>query len=196
MRSISRPRNGARASPTTGVARITPFAQPEGAQGVLIDCGGRTGRNFAPERADEGANVFRAAVDHVRALQAQGKRVIVAGWSEGSRERLSHVLEGFRHRRSVARLVLARGAEARQIERWRSPSSASSKVSRRTDLAVIGEQDILGDRLIHAPQEGAPRARFSLRSLRALGRRSRRPCRSRHRPFRRAEGDRGGGRAA
>ena len=57
-----------------GVARITPFAHPEGSPGtqtgLVIDCGGRMGRNFAPERADEGANVFRAAADHIHALQA------------------------------------------------------------------------------------------------------------------------------
>ncbi len=45
------------------------------------------GRSFAAERADPDANVFDLAVAHVRALQGQGKKVILAGWSEGSRDR-------------------------------------------------------------------------------------------------------------
>ena len=36
--------------------------------------------------------MFDAAVAHVRALRERGLNVIVAGWSDGSRERLSHVL--------------------------------------------------------------------------------------------------------
>ena len=58
----------------------------------VVDCGGRVGRNFAPERQDESANVFDAAVAHIKDLRKRGLNVIVAGWSDGSRERLSHVL--------------------------------------------------------------------------------------------------------
>ena len=76
------------------VARLTPFAQPDGAGRTVVDLGGRQGRAFAAERAQEGegANVFDAAVTHIRALQGAGKRVILAAWSDGSRERLAHVL--------------------------------------------------------------------------------------------------------
>ncbi|MGB8279167.1 MAG: transcription-repair coupling factor [Methylovirgula sp.] len=151
---------------TTGVARITPFAHPESSRGTLIDCGGRTGRNFAPERADEGANVFRAAADHVRALQAQNKRVIVAGWSEGSRERLSHVLKDF----GVADLSpVSSYAEAQKLAK----STAALAVIgleqgfETADLAIIGEQDILGDRLIHGRRK-ARRAQDFLSEISAL----------------------------
>ncbi len=91
--------------PAAGMARALGVAaasrasrlsrRRKAARTPVIDCGGRLGRNFAPERADENANVFHAAVEHVRALQAQGKRVVVAGWSDGSRERLGHVLKDF-----------------------------------------------------------------------------------------------------
>ena len=64
-----------------------PSPSPDGGQKV-IDCGGVPGRNFAPERADENANVFEATIAHIRALQGEGKKVIVAGWTDGSRERL------------------------------------------------------------------------------------------------------------
>ncbi len=151
---------------TTGVARITPFAHPESSAGTLIDCGGRTGRNFAPERADEGANVFRAAADHVRALQAQGKRVILAGWSEGSRERLSHVLKDF----GVADLSpVSSYAEAQKLAKSTTALAVIGLEQgfETADLAIIGEQDILGDRLIHGRKK-ARRAQDFLSEISAL----------------------------
>ena len=130
------------------VARVTPFAQPAGTGAALvIDCGARPGRSFAPERNDETLNVFEAAVEHVRALEAGGRRVIVAGWSEGSRERLSTVLaeHGLKQREPVNTLTdalaLPRGVTALAVigveQGFDTPS-----------FSIIGEQDILGDRLI------------------------------------------------
>ena len=131
----------------SGLVQVTPFAQPEG-KGLVIDCGGKIGRNFAPERNDEGANVFHAAAEHVHALQAQGKRVIVAGWSEGSRERLGHVLKDFGLDRIEPVASLAQAI--------RQPKSTVALAVigleagfEAADLAVVGEQDILGDRLVH-----------------------------------------------
>src|ERR1700689_4856258 len=72
-------------------AGLAPFEAAPDATDV-IDCGGRVGRDFAPERQDENINVFEAAVAHVRTLREAGRAVVVAGWSDGSRERLSHVL--------------------------------------------------------------------------------------------------------
>src|SRR3954447_11134985 len=76
---------------TVALARLTPFAVPEG-QGTVIDVATKQGRNFAPERAEPGRNVFDAVTEHVNALQAERKRVIIAMWSEGARDRMSHVL--------------------------------------------------------------------------------------------------------
>ena len=73
------------------LARLTPFAVPDQG-GAIIDIGARTGRNFAAERADGKANVFEAVARHAQALQSGGRRVIVALWSEGARERMRHVL--------------------------------------------------------------------------------------------------------
>src|SRR6185295_7458857 len=74
---------------TGALARLTPFADPDAA---VVDAGTRQGRNFAPERTEAEANVFDAVTKHVQALQKGGKRVVMAMWSEGSRERMSHVL--------------------------------------------------------------------------------------------------------
>ncbi len=95
------------------LARLTPFAVPEG-QGPVDRRRHPAGRNFAAERAEPGSNVFEAVAEHVQALQAAGKRVVVALWSDGSRERMSHVLRDHGLRQSRAGRVLAGGAGAAQ----------------------------------------------------------------------------------
>ncbi len=128
------------------LVRVTPFARPE-ARGSVIDCGARAGRSFAPERAAENVNVFEAAGAHALALQNAGKRVIIAGWSDGSRERLAGVMgeHGLRNTAPVASLsqalALPRGVTALAVIGLEAGFETA-------ELAIIGEQDILGDRLI------------------------------------------------
>ncbi|WP_395666655.1 transcription-repair coupling factor [Methylocella sp.] len=131
------------------VLRVSPFAAPEGARGLHVDCGSKPGRNFAPERADESANVFEAAVAHVRALQSAGRRVVVAGWSDGSRERLAHVLadHGLKGAAEVSSLT-----QALDLPQDRAALAVFGiEAGFETQaFAVVGEQDILGDRLVRA----------------------------------------------
>ena len=128
------------------LARLTPFEPPPDAIDA-VDCGGRTGRNFAPERQNESANVFDAAVAHVRALRARGLNVIVAGWSDGSRERLSHVLaeHGLKSLELVSSYHQAKTARAGALP---LAVIALEQGFEAPDFAIIGEQDILGDRLV------------------------------------------------
>ena len=127
-------------------ARLTPFEPPPDALGA-VDCGGHTGRNFAPERQNENANVFDAAVAHVKALRARGLNVIVAGWSDGSRERLSHVLaeHGLKSLELVSSYHQAKTARAGALP---LAVIALEQGFEAPDFAIIGEQDILGDRLV------------------------------------------------
>src|SRR6185436_18611787 len=67
------------------LARLTPFAVPTDGTSV-VDAGARKGRDFAPERNDTTVNVFESVVGHVMALQAQRKKVVIALWTEGSRD--------------------------------------------------------------------------------------------------------------
>jgi transcription-repair coupling factor (superfamily II helicase) len=128
------------------LARLTPFEAPPGATNV-IDCGARVGRDFAPERQDENINVFEAAAAHVRALRGQGLRVVIAGWSDGSRERLSHVLA--EHGLKPIELVSS-FAQAKTARSGALPLAviALEHGFVSADLAILGEQDILGDRLV------------------------------------------------
>jgi transcription-repair coupling factor (superfamily II helicase) len=137
------------------LARLTPFAVPEG-QGPVIDIGARQGRNFAAERAEPGRNVFEAVTRHVAALQAGGKRAVIALWSEGARERMSHVLADH----GLANLApVASWQETLQLPK---PQVALAVLGleagfETAEAAVIGEQDILGDRLVR-PRRAAKRA--------------------------------------
>jgi transcription-repair coupling factor (superfamily II helicase) len=126
------------------LARLSPFGVPDDRN--VIDAGGKPGRSFAPERADESRNLFEAAAEHARALQRQGKRVVFAAWSEGSRERLGHLLSehGLTQLRPVASWAEAAALprDAFAIALFGLESGFESEIA-----AVISEQDILGDRL-------------------------------------------------
>jgi transcription-repair coupling factor (superfamily II helicase) len=138
---------------TLAIARLTPFAVPDS---DAIDVQARQGRNFAAERAEPGANVFEAVSAHALALQATGKRVAVALWSEGARERMSHVLADHKlhNLTPVGSWPQALGLP--------KPTVALAVLGIESgfethDAAFISEQDILGDRLIR-PRRAARRA--------------------------------------
>lgn len=124
---------------------LDPFEHPEAAG--IVSFGGRQGRSFASERQTEGANVFDAVVSHAKRLQASGKRVIVACWSNGARERLATLLaehglgEVVRVTDFPATLALDAYVAAATVLPLETGFEAPG-------LAVIGEQDILGDRLV------------------------------------------------
>ncbi|HZP69228.1 MAG TPA: transcription-repair coupling factor [Pseudolabrys sp.] len=137
----------------SALARLTPFAVPDAG---AIEVGTRGGRNFAAERAEPGANVFEAVSAHVLALQTADKRVAIALWSEGARERMSHVLadHGLRNLTPVtdwnAACLLPKTTVALAVLGIESGFETD-------DAAIISEQDILGDRLVR-PRRGTRRA--------------------------------------
>jgi transcription-repair coupling factor (superfamily II helicase) len=149
----------------TPQVRLTPF-MPGEPSGDLIDCGGKPGRSFAPERANPDVNVFAAAADHVRALLGKDKTVIVAGWSDGSRERLAHVLQdhGLKGLEPVSSLAQARGLKKGKAALAVVGLEQGFEAG---DLVVIGEQDILGDRLVRQ-RKNARRAQDFLREVGSL----------------------------
>ena len=141
------------------VVRVTGDEAGGIGKAVVVDCGGRPGRSFAPERAEADANVFDAAVSHVRELVGAGRRVVVAGWSEGSRDRLRGVLaeHGLKKAEPVASLGQAMGLPPGTV------ALAVLGVERgfsAGDIDVVGEQDILGDRLVRARKKTRRAADF------------------------------------
>ncbi|MGN6748369.1 MAG: transcription-repair coupling factor, partial [Xanthobacteraceae bacterium] len=121
----------------------------EGREGAVIAIGAHAGRNFTAERATPGANVFEAVVKHVGALQSSGKQALIALWSEGSRERMGHVLaeHGLHNLAPVASWPQALALQRPQVALAVLGLESGFETA---DVSLITEQDILGERLIRA----------------------------------------------
>ena len=137
------------------VIQLSPLPQAPGPG--CLDAGGRAGRSFAPERLQENVNLFGALSDHVKVLR-EDAQVIIASWSDGARDRLKGLLED--HDLSGARLI----SDARDI-----PSGvggvfltvwALEEGFTAPGLAVISEQDVLGDRMLGKPRRKKKAANF------------------------------------
>ena len=132
------------------LGRLFPFAAPSEMRNT-VDAGGRVGPDFAEARNTPEVNLLDAVAEHIAAERRAGRRVVVAGYSAGARERLQGMLaeHGIANafaaeswtevtapeRDGVALIVL-------ELERgfvWRG-------------VSVLTEQDILGDRLIRRPR--------------------------------------------
>ncbi|GGF63604.1 transcription-repair-coupling factor [Paracoccus acridae] len=135
------------------VLRLSVLPQPPG-PGVL-DAGGRVGRNFAPERQAESINLFKALADHVKVL-SKDHRVIVASFSDGARERLSGLLadEGMTAAKPIADIRdLSDTPGTVGLAVWPLDEGFVADGQALGRLAVISEQDVLGDRLIRGAKK-------------------------------------------
>ncbi len=152
-----------RADWTAGLAarqtvRFWPFAV-EAEEGRTIDLGGRRHEGFAAARASRDVNLFDAVAQSVRKAQAAGRRVLIAGYTAGSADRLlslftEHGLQGLT-----------------QIGDWKEAQALSPQLVGLAvlpldtgfvldDSEVISEQDILGDRLVRPATKRKPSDRF------------------------------------
>ena len=131
---------------------LSPFAPAE--QGGA-DAGGRVGRDFADIRARPDGNVYEALRDYVA---GEPRRVVVAAWTAGSRDRLAHVLADH-------------GMKPLQVESWAealdTPAKALPMVVLPLDhgfataqVALVTEQDMLGDRLARPAKKKRKGAQF------------------------------------
>lgn len=130
---------------------LSAFAAiPEKAR--ILDLMVRMGRNFAPERASEPGRVFAAVREHVAALSAAGKTVLIASWSTGARDRLVPVLEdhGLSEPRLVETFAGLEALPAGTVALGVVPLETGFETER---YAFISEQDILGDRLVRPRQK-------------------------------------------
>jgi transcription-repair coupling factor (superfamily II helicase) len=145
------------------LARLTPFAAPpppsppphagEGREGDTIEIAARAGRSFAAERSEPGKNVFEAVSKHVQSLQAAGKRAVIALWSDGSRERMAHVLaeHGLPNLTPVASWPAALALPRHQCALAVLGIESGFETA---DVALVSEQDILGERLVRSRRQG------------------------------------------
>ncbi len=138
------------------VFAFSPFGLPDDGKG--IDGGGRPAPVFAQklsQASGPGINVFDQLKAQAERWKGEGRRVVVAGWTRGSRERLGNLLR-------------EHGLGAMPAEDWATvrrlaPASvglvtlglergfvADDSVLGR--IAVVAEQDLLGERISRPPR--------------------------------------------
>ncbi|MDO9638683.1 MAG: transcription-repair coupling factor [Pseudotabrizicola sp.] len=130
------------------LVQLSPYPQSPG-PGVL-DAGGRQGRSFAPERQMESVSLFGALADHLRALR-QDAQVVIASWSDGARERLEGLLQdqGLRDAKRIRDMrEVPEGRGGVFLLVWALEAGFTAP-----GLAVISEQDVLGDRMVGKPRK-------------------------------------------
>jgi transcription-repair coupling factor (superfamily II helicase) len=125
------------------IHRSSPLPEAEGPR--TIDFAVEAARDFAPERA-RNANVYEAVAEHIGKLRRSGRKVVLASYTRGARERLSGLLEDH-------------GVKAQaKVESWQEALGAKTQPAllvlpldhgfSTADVAVLTEQDMLGDRLV------------------------------------------------
>lgn len=127
-----------------GVYDLFPFAAPPDVKSAL-DAGGRPGKDFSAERAVPDTDIYEAVRSYANEERRNGRKVVLAAYSKGSRDRIAGLL-----RDRGMPLVLADG--------WKDASAADENAAAFVVLpleqgfkcegfSVVSEADILGDRL-------------------------------------------------
>ena len=146
------------------VGAFTPFAAPEGAS--VIDLGAASGVDLAEARVQGGSAVYDAACAAIADEIAAGHRVVVAGYSEGSRDRLAGLL---RDHGLDAIETVETAAEAAVL-----PSGVAAAVLplergyRHAGITIIAEPDVLGERMARPTRRRKRRGEDFLREVSAL----------------------------
>jgi len=128
-------------------SQFSAFDAPEAGDRNVVHAGAKPGRGFERERADTSVNVFEAAVGHIGSLRAGGRKVVIAGWTEGSLDRLAQILgeHSLGNLEPVATLAALEALPAGKAGLAVLPLEAGFETDR---FVVVAEQDILGDRLV------------------------------------------------
>ena len=119
------------------VIDLNPFAPAPGQK----DAGARKGRDFGDIRAQSASDLYGVIKEHIEKLNRSGKRVMLAAYSNGSRDRLALILE----QQGLSKIEIT--------ERGDTSAKLSAAVLglahgfETGDRAVLTEQDMLGDRL-------------------------------------------------
>ena len=133
--------------------RVLQFAALPQATGLgVTDAGGRIGRNFSPERQLENISLFKTLADHVRTRLQKGP-VVIASYSDGARERLSGLIEDEGLAETIPVTDAGRiGKTGVHLVVWALEHGFEGPWG-ETEITVISEQDVLGDRLIRQPKK-------------------------------------------
>ena len=125
---------------------LSPFARPDSAEG--LEGGGRPSPVFAQTAAR--GNAIIALREQAERWAGEHKRLVVAAWTNGSRDRLAHLLR-------------ENGFRAQSADDWKAAQRLSKTTAALVtlglergfvaeDLAVVSEQDLLGERISRPPR--------------------------------------------
>ncbi len=135
------------------VLAFSPFAKPEDA--AAVDGNGRPGPVFAQNVAGPGANIFEQLRAQAERWNKEGRRLVIAAWTRGSRERIAHLLrehgikdvqqdeswQEVRRRKANTVSLITLGLERGFVANFGAER-----------LAIVGEQDLLGERISRPPR--------------------------------------------
>jgi len=122
----------------------TPFHEPESA--TVLDFNVDGPRDFAPERAAQ-TNIYDAVAAHLSGLRIASKKPVLVSYSNGSRDRLAGLLKdhGVTDTRPADSWQEALGIAATSVALIVLPLDHGFT---SPDIALLTEQDMLGDRLV------------------------------------------------
>jgi transcription-repair coupling factor (superfamily II helicase) len=141
------------------VLALSAFGKIEGA--ASIDGGGRRGRDFSDVRATQASELYVVIRDYLNHHRGEGRRVLIAAYSKGSRARLAGVLE----ERGIDRLVPVDGwADALALPKAETGIVVLALETGfiAQDVCFISEQDILGDRLARPQKKRRRSDKFNI----------------------------------
>ena len=125
------------------ILSFSPMRMPTGLN--VLDMGGAVGKNFSIERQERSDSLFQKLIIHLKEKMKKGT-LLIASYSEGSRDRIQGMLSDndFHHHK--------------KISSFRDLHDTFSLVGlvilpiengfESTQLTIISEKDILGDRLV------------------------------------------------
>lgn len=123
--------------------QLSPYDQPNSVDNQY----GRLPAGFEVERRATDINLFEAVVERLKAAASKGQTVVIASWSEGTRDRMAQVLadHGLAHPHMAPNWQAAEQAKTGTISLVVLGLETGFETD---DLLVYSEQDILGERIL------------------------------------------------
>jgi transcription-repair coupling factor (superfamily II helicase) len=140
--------------------RLSAFGAVEGDLNS-IDGGGKRGRDFSDVRSTQAAELYDTIREYLDRYRHDGRRVLIAAYSQGSRHRLMAVLA----ERGIDRLVPVDGwADVQKLPKSETGVVVLALETGFTtqDVCFVSEQDILGDRLARPQKKRRRSDKFTI----------------------------------
>lgn len=130
------------------ISELSPF-MPADESLPVIDCAGKLAPNFAAERQTADKNLFEAVISRIKTEARGGRKTVITCWSEGTRDRMGQVLRDH-GLKAVKTLQTWRQVSALKVGQLGLAVLPLDTGYVTDDIAVISEQDILGERIIRS----------------------------------------------